>query len=64
MPPPINQKKVFGDVPLVEIYNGLNLSGYFLYRHIFSQSTGREPGARTRFVDRIKQMSTISSMQS
>ena len=58
----LSQKKVFGDVPLVEIYKGLSLSGYFLERHIFSQRTGKEPSARTRFVDRIKQMSTISSM--
>ena len=58
----LNQKKVLRDVSLAEIYKGLSLSGYFLDRHIFSQRTRREPSARTRFVDRIKQMSTISSM--
>ena len=58
----LSQKKLFRDLPLVEIYKGLSLSSYFLERHIFSQRTGKEPSARTRFVDRIKQMSTISGI--
>ena len=31
------EKKLFRDLPLVEIYKWLSLSSYFLERHIFSQ---------------------------
>lgn len=42
-----------------EIAEGLALTGFFLARHVWHQ--GREPGARTRLIDRMGHFSTISS---
>ena len=43
------------------ISQGLALTGYFLERHIFSHHRTGGPAARTRLVDRVRQMDTISS---
>ena len=40
---------------------GLEMAEYFLKRNIFIHNKGGEPPARTRFVDRLKQIATISS---
>ena len=43
------------------LYLGLNLTGYFMGRHVFIHHNNGEPPARTRLVDRIKQKHTISN---
>ena len=43
-----------------DVLAGLELSGYFLNRHIFTHHKNGEPAARTRFIDRLKQSATIS----
>lgn len=45
----------------LEILSGLELTGYFLNRYIFTHRPNEEPAARTRFIDRLKQLGTISS---
>jgi DNA repair protein RecO (recombination protein O) len=48
-------------VGLAELRDGLALTGYFLERHVFAaHNKGRTPAARTRFVDRIRKLATIS----
>lgn len=42
------------------VLDGLRLTGHFLERHVFAQSGKPGPAARTRFVDRVRQMDTIS----
>lgn len=45
------------------LHGGLALTGYFLERHVFAvQNNGRVPAARTRFVDRVRKLATISSV--
>ena len=43
-----------------ELIAGLELTNYFLRRYVFINYKNGEPPARTRFVDRIKQLATIS----
>ena len=43
------------------LHDGLLLTGYFLERHVFAvHNNGRVPAARTRFVDRVRKLATIS----
>ena len=49
--------------PMSDLVLGLELTQYFLERHIFSYATGDEPSARTRFVDRLRQLATISCIE-
>jgi DNA repair protein RecO (recombination protein O) len=47
-----------------DIADGLTLTGYFLKRHIFAPLDRKLPPARTRFVDRMGLVATISSAPS
>jgi len=42
------------------VQQGLELTGYFLDRHVFIHGRNGAPQARTRLVDRVKQLATIS----
>ncbi|MCW9035338.1 MAG: DNA repair protein RecO [Alphaproteobacteria bacterium] len=42
------------------VLQGLKLTGYFLERHVFGPHNQTIPAARTRFVDRLNKMTTIS----
>jgi DNA repair protein RecO (recombination protein O) len=48
------------DVRAEELVKGLELTGYFLDRHAFIHHKTGAPSARTRLVDRVKQLATIS----
>lgn len=43
-----------------EVMHGLDLTGFFLDRHVFGLNHQPLPAARTRFVDRLRQSATIS----
>ncbi|MCW8836968.1 MAG: DNA repair protein RecO [Rhodospirillales bacterium] len=45
-----------------EVVAGLAMSGYFLERHVFAPHNRNLPPARGRFVDRIREMATISGI--
>ena len=49
-----------GTPGLTELISGLELTGYFLKRHIFAYRKNGEPAARTRLIDRLKHLATIS----
>jgi DNA repair protein RecO (recombination protein O) len=46
-----------------QILAGLKLTGYFLERHVFAQAGKGQPAARTRLVDRVRQLATISGVE-
>ncbi len=48
------------DAPIADVADGLELTGYFLERHAFIHHKTGAPSARTRLVDRVKQLATIS----
>ena len=50
-----------GSPSTADLAAGLEMAEYFLKRNIFIHIKGGEPPARTRFVDRLKQLATISS---
>ena len=43
-----------------EVMHGLDLTGFFLDRHVFGLNHQPLPAARTRFIDRLRQSATIS----
>jgi DNA repair protein RecO (recombination protein O) len=43
-----------------EIVDGLALTGYFLGRRVFVDDAGKMPPARSRFVDLVQRMATLS----
>lgn len=45
----------------VDVRDGLALTGFFLERRLFPADRGGLPAARTRFVERLRRQSTISS---
>lgn len=45
---------------LAEVLDGLKLTGYFLERHVLEPHNTKLPSARTRFIDRLNKLSTIS----
>ncbi len=49
------------EIDYYALYLGLNLTGYFMGRHVFIHHNNGEPPARIRLVDRIKQKHTISN---
>ncbi len=50
-------------VESTQILAGLKLTGYFLDRHLFAQAGKGPPAARTRLVDRVRQLATISGVE-
>ena len=42
------------------LFGELSLTGYFLKRHVFTFRQNGEPAARTRLIDRLKHLATIS----
>ncbi|MDA0241131.1 MAG: DNA repair protein RecO C-terminal domain-containing protein, partial [Proteobacteria bacterium] len=50
------------DIQHQELLEGLNLTGYFLEHHVFALNGKKPPPARTRFIDRLRQSATISSI--
>tara|TARA_B100000959_G_scaffold73116_1_gene77683 strand:+ start:359 stop:1105 length:747 start_codon:yes stop_codon:yes gene_type:complete len=57
----MNEQKNPPEIDFNALYLGLNLTGYFLGRHVFIHHNNGEPPARIRLVDRIKQKHTISN---
>ncbi len=57
----MNEQKNPPEIDFNALYLGLNLTGYFMGRHVFSHHNNGEPPARIRLVDRIKQKHTISN---
>jgi len=54
-----------GDTPdLDDIAAGLELTGHFLEGQVYALLNRPNPAARTRFVDRVRALTTISSSQS
>ena len=49
-------------VPPEEVLDGLAVTGYFLEHHVFALNGKKTPPARIRFVDRIRQLATISGV--
>ena len=43
-----------------EVMHGLDLTGFFLDRHVFGLNNNPLPAARIRFIDRLRQSATIS----
>ncbi len=57
----MNEQKNPPEIDFNALYLGLNLTGYFMGRHVFIHHNNGEPPARIRLVDRIKQKHTISN---
>ncbi|MDB5410139.1 MAG: recO [Rhodospirillales bacterium] len=49
---------------IAEVADGLRLTGFFLERHVFAPFGRPLPASRSRFVDRMEQIATISGTES
>lgn len=63
-PPFLTRDPTVDDIDLTwaHIHDGVRLTGFFLERQIYLHANRREPGARTRFVDRIARLATTSGV--
>jgi DNA repair protein RecO (recombination protein O) len=57
----VDDDQVPMDPPAEQVIEGLKLTGYFLEHHVLGPGGKKIPSARTRFIDRLRRITTISS---